>query len=257
MVVLGARRPLCHRSASECGDHSGNMEEATRKGEGLGHSKRSLYLSTVKIEGRHLVDQSNCQERPYHHGALRLAILDAAERRLMSDGPESVSIRACARDAGVSSAAPLHHFGSLKGLLSALAARGFERLVARLDADLASGREVTREAALVGAYVAFAVHSPQMFDLMWRDDILDMQSESLLEARRNALERLRSASDAPADSGQARRRAIRNWSLAHGLATLLLHGRILKALGDPDNGLATAEDFVALAYEAEFSRTTE
>ena len=71
------------------------------------------------------MDHSEPQEKPYHHGDLRRAILDAAERRLTAEGIEAVTIRACARDAGVSPAAPIHHYGSLRGLLSALAARGF------------------------------------------------------------------------------------------------------------------------------------
>jgi AcrR family transcriptional regulator len=198
------------------------------------------------------LDHSERAERPYHHGDLRRAILDAAERRLVEGGPDAVTIRACARDVGVSPAAPIHHFGSLKGLYSALAARGFEQLVARLDADL-SARDETGGPVLVGTYVAYAVSAPRMFDLMWRDDLLVEDDADLALARRRALERLRALSDASAPEGDGRMRAIRNWSLAHGLATLLLHGRILKALGDPKTGLATAESFVELARDPAFS----
>lgn len=199
------------------------------------------------------MDHSERAERPYHHGDLRRTILDAAERRLIAQGAEAVTIRACARDAGVSPAAPIHHFGSLKGLLSALAARGFERLVTRLDGDAAKQHGAADGAVLVGAYVAFAVSSPKMFDLMWRDDLLDPDDAALSAARRVALSRLRDLSGEAPGTEQARRRAIRNWSLAHGLATLLLHGRIVKALGDPDSGLGTADDFVALAFAPDFS----
>lgn len=199
------------------------------------------------------MDHSERAERPYHHGDLRRAILDAAERRLIAEGAEAVTIRACARDAGVSPAAPIHHFGSLKGLLSALAARGFERLVTRLDGDADLRNGVAGGTVLVGAYVAFAVSAPKMFDLMWRDDLLNPEDAALSQARRLALFRLRDLSQEAPGSGDARRRAIRNWSLAHGLATLLLHGRILKALGDPDSGLATVDDFVALAFAPDFT----
>ena len=95
------------------------------------------------------------KSRPYHHGDLRRALLDAAQRRLESAGLEAVSIRACARDTGVSGAAPIHHFGSLKGLLSALAARGFEQLIERLDAELRARGDASESSVLVGAYVAF------------------------------------------------------------------------------------------------------
>ena len=192
------------------------------------------------------------QEKTYHHGDLRRAILDAAERRLTENGIEAVTIRACARDAGVSPAAPIHHFGSLKGLLAALAARGFEHLVARLDADLAT-RAGSGPSLLVGAYVAFAVSSPGMFDLMWREDILDPDGNDLVQARRIALERLQEHAKPAEACGDERIRAIRAWALAHGLATLLLHGRMQKALGAPGSALSTTQDFAALAYDHGFS----
>lgn len=197
------------------------------------------------------MDHADPDGRTYHHGDLPRAILDAAELRL-AEGIDAVTIRACARDVGVSPAAPIHHFGSLRGLLSALAARGFDQLVDRLDADLAgSGR--SGSPALVGAYVAFAVSAPRMFDLMWREDVLDPRHADLARARRVALERLLSLSEADNTENDGSVRAIRTWSLAHGLATLLLHGRVVKALGNPDNGLATAQDFIDLAYSPAFS----
>lgn len=198
------------------------------------------------------MDHPGPQEKSYHHGDLRRAILDAAERRLTEIGVEAVTIRACARDAGVSPAAPVHHFGSLKGLLSALAARGFEQLVERLDADLAT-RAGSGPSLLVGAYVAFAVSSPRMFDLMWREDVLDPEAGDLSRARRVALERLQAHVKPTLASGDERIRAIRAWSLAHGLATLLQHGRIQKALGAPGSALSTTQDFATLAYDDVFS----
>lgn len=198
------------------------------------------------------MDQVDEHERPYHHGDLRRAVLDAAERRLTATGIDGVTIRACARDAGVSPAAPIHHFGSLKGLLSALAARGFERLVARLDSDLAA-HDAGGTAVLVGAYVAFAVSAPKLFDLMWREDVLDPDDGDLTMARRIALERLQAHSQPAGGGDDDRVRAIRTWSLAHGLATLLLHGRLVTALGTSESGLCTPEDFVALAYDHGFS----
>src|SRR6185437_15171104 len=55
---------------------------------------------------------------PYHHGALRDALLEAAERVLERDGLAGLTLRAVAREAGVSHAAPTHHFGDLTGLVS-------------------------------------------------------------------------------------------------------------------------------------------
>ena len=105
----------------------------------------------------------------------------------------------------------------------------------------------------MGAYVGFARSAPNLFDLMWRDDLLDPADPALKEARRAALTSLRSLSAQPAEGRAARVQAIRIWTLAHGLAMLLRHGRIVTALGSEDDGLRTVEDFVALAREAGFA----
>src|SRR5947207_13010795 len=75
---------------------------------------------------RHAANQS------YHHGDLHDALLKAAETVLERDGVQGLTLRAAAREAGVSHAAPTHHFGDMTGLLSALAAVGFRRFAAAL-----------------------------------------------------------------------------------------------------------------------------
>src|SRR3954467_7185882 len=76
---------------------------------------------------------------PYHHGALREALLQAAERVLERDGLAGLTLRAVAREAGVSHAAPTHHFGDLTGLVSELAAIGFRQFNAAMVAAGATG----------------------------------------------------------------------------------------------------------------------
>jgi AcrR family transcriptional regulator len=66
--------------------------------------------------------------RPYHHGDLRRALLEAAVQAIAEVGPAAVSLRDLARRVGVSHAAPAHHFGDKAGLLTAVAADGFRRL---------------------------------------------------------------------------------------------------------------------------------
>src|SRR5437870_528460 len=73
-------------------------------------------------------------EAPYHHGALRDALLKAAETVLERDGLQGLTLRAVARQAGVSHAAPTHHFGDLTGLVSELAAIGFQQFNAAMAA---------------------------------------------------------------------------------------------------------------------------
>src|SRR3989440_5511552 len=74
-------------------------------------------------------------EAPYHHGALREALLQAAERVLEREGLAGLTLRAVAREAGVSHAAPTHHFGDLTGLLSELAAIGYRMFHAAMVAS--------------------------------------------------------------------------------------------------------------------------
>src|SRR3954462_7174526 len=78
-------------------------------------------------------------ETPYHHGALHDALLKAAEKVLERDGLAGLTLRAVARQAGVSHAAPTHHFGDLSGLLSELAAIGFRQFNAAMAAAGSSG----------------------------------------------------------------------------------------------------------------------
>src|SRR3954464_5676258 len=78
-------------------------------------------------------------EAPYHHGALRDALLKAAETVLERDGLQGLTLRAVAREAGVSHAAPTHHFGELTGLVSELAAIGFRQFNAAMAAADSSG----------------------------------------------------------------------------------------------------------------------
>ena len=78
----------------------------------------------------------------YHHGALREALIDATESLLAEKGPESFSLREVARRAGVSPAAPAHHFGDASGLLTVVATLGFEGLAAALrEAEARGGRD--------------------------------------------------------------------------------------------------------------------
>src|SRR5262252_290185 len=68
--------------------------------------------------------RASSRAQPYHHGNLRAALLEAAEAELEAQGIEAFSLRGVAKRAGVSHAAPAHHFGDANGLLTGLAAEG-------------------------------------------------------------------------------------------------------------------------------------
>src|SRR6476469_7806989 len=103
-------------------------------------------------------------DSPYHHGALRDALLQAAEKLLERDGLPGLTLRAVAREAGVSHAAPTHHFGDLTGLLSELAAIGFRRFTeAMAAAGSTEAVPLMKALARAKAYVAYAQARPGMY----------------------------------------------------------------------------------------------
>ena len=178
-------------------------------------------------------------ETPYHHGALREALLQAAERVLERDGLAGLTLRAVAREAGVSHAAPTHHFGDLTGLVSELAAIGFRQFNAAMAAacDVASS-PLERALLRPKAYVAYAQAHPGMYGLMFRGERLDYSRPSLCQAADASFAGLANAVGAmrheqigqdslTLDQAAAIARA---WSMVHGFTMLLLDGRLRETL---------------------------
>src|SRR5262249_26611005 len=120
-------------------------------------------------------------DRPYHHGALRRAVLDAALEVLATDGVEALRLRDLARRIGVSHAAPAHHFGDRAGLRTAIAAEGFELLAEELEAV---GPEDLLELGV--AYVRFGTQRRAHFEVMFRPDLYRTDDPDLLRARERA-----------------------------------------------------------------------
>ena len=171
-------------------------------------------------------------DRPYHHGNLRQALLAAAVDAITEVGPAGVSLRDLARRAGVSHAAPAHHFGDKAGLLTALAAEGYGLLADALDA----AQQRTQDFLEVGvAYVRFAVERRAHFEVMFRPDLYHSDDPEVLAARERASKAL-SGGIGTLPSGRAgpdaRIAGIAAWSLVHGLAILWLNGALPPELGD-------------------------
>ncbi|MFK7917046.1 MAG: TetR/AcrR family transcriptional regulator [Ilumatobacter sp.] len=121
-------------------------------------------------------DQST---KPYHHRNLPAALRSAAADLVSERGPAGFSLREVARRAGVSHAAPAHHFGDTRGLLTSLAAEGFERLASAL-ADASKEPDPTRRLRNCGrAYVSTALEYPGHFAVIFQDDLLDQDSAEL------------------------------------------------------------------------------
>jgi AcrR family transcriptional regulator len=166
-------------------------------------------------------------EGSYHHGALKDALLVAAEAMLEAGGAASVSLRAVARAAGVSHAAPAHHFGDLEGLLAELAAVGFDRFAAHLSARRDAAGEAGKLRAIGLAYVDFALRWPGMFLLMFRGARPAGERPRLAAAQAAAFAVL------SGETGGDRRQvdAVAAWAIVHGLAMLLLDGRLPVEVG--------------------------
>ena len=178
-------------------------------------------------------------ETPYHHGDLHEALLKAAVQVLERDGLPGLTLRAVAREAGVSHAAPTHHFGDLTGLLSELAAIGFREFGAAMVAARASAATpAERGVASAKAYVAYAQAHPGMYGLMFRSERLDYSRPSLHEASDASFAGLARGVGASRQEQISEESLLLDqaaaiagaWSLVHGFTMLLLDGRLSKIL---------------------------
>ncbi|WP_439597549.1 TetR/AcrR family transcriptional regulator [Falsiroseomonas sp.] len=170
---------------------------------------------TPKARGRH------------HHGDLRRALLDAVAEIVQESGPEAVSLRECARRAGVSHSAATPHFGDKRGLMTAFATEQSQRLRAAMEAAVAAlpaGASPAEQLAATGrGYMAFVRDNPAHFRLMFRTDLIDTADAAWAEASRRARDPLDAAMQAlvPRAEDRARRaRLALAWAGVHGFCTL-------------------------------------
>jgi AcrR family transcriptional regulator len=172
--------------------------------------------------------------KTYHHGDLAVALVDAAEAVLTERGVEGFTLRECARRAGVSHAAPAHHFKDAKGLLTEVAAVGFERLThAEQEGRDAENDPKNRLLGTGIGYVRFALSHPAQFQLMFQKGLIDQSSQRFLAASSaafrvfienySAVYGVTFAPEMPKDSDPS---VLREWALVHGFATLAVQGQL-------------------------------
>ena len=170
--------------------------------------------------------------RPYHHGDLRRVVLDAAVAALLETGPAGLSLRDLARRAGVSHAAPAYHFGDKAGLLTAVAAEGYDLLAEALT----TARRDTREFLEVGvAYVRFAIDHRAHFEVMYRPDLYHPDDPTVQAARQRSADALYGGAGSLPTTQRGpdvRLAGVAAWSLVHGFATLWLNDVLPEGLGD-------------------------
>lgn len=160
----------------------------------------------------------------YHHGDLRRTIVAAAVKAIGESGLDGWSLRELARRAGVSHAAPAHHFGDKTGVLTAIAADGFTMLA---DALEAAGPDFLAAGV---AYVNFAASHPVHFAVMFQPGVYRADDEAVRRAETRAGDVLRKgAEELASPTSDPEDFTLAAWSIAHGFASLWISG----ALGMP------------------------
>jgi AcrR family transcriptional regulator len=190
----------------------------------------------------------------YHHGNLRQALLEAGVELLKERGIDGLKLRAVAARAGVSHAAPAHHFPHLRSLLTALAALAFERFAAamREERARAPATAIEQVRAAERGYVRFVRENPDLFRLMFQSSRLDWGDEVLKAAATAARRQLSEVSgpvaEALGDVSPAGRRAaeLLVWSSVHGYAHLLLEGQLQATMRDPGDPVPEPPDIAGL-----------
>lgn len=194
----------------------------------------------------------NGRRKPYHHGDLRAALLEAAEAELIEKGVDAFSLRGAAKRAGVSHAAPAHHFKDANALLDALAATGFARLTAAMkDEQAATGADKKAQLTAAGVgYVRFALANPELLQLMFGtsrrkgdDPELERNSETAFSVLVNGVGSVRGRDAFKGDSGW--RDVAACWSMVHGYAQLAIAGKMAFVTGlDFEEQRGLIEDLV-------------
>lgn len=188
--------------------------------------------------------------RSYHHGDLKRALIEAALEIAREEGADQVSLRGVSRRAGVSAAAPYHHFPDRTALIAAVAEEGFRALakdVLEVERTVDGALQRLQESGV--AYVAFAVSNPEHFRLMFSREIADTtpypdlnsaaaQAKGVLE-RAIAACRTEGAGQSSSEIGVAAA-----WALVHGLATLIIDGQLGPEVMTPDRAAAISREAI-------------
>ncbi len=179
--------------------------------------------------------QAAAEQKSYHHGDLKQALLDETARILRDEGESALSLRRLASNLGVSRTAPYNHFKNKDALLSAVAEEGFRRFneamrSVRRKHRNSTGNELFR--ALVQAYVKFALNNQEYYDLMYSSNSwrAGATTETLATAARqtlrNDIERMKraQAEGLISQDVDVAEFARIYWGTLHGISRLTLDG---------------------------------
>lgn len=166
----------------------------------------------------------------YHHGDLRGALIDTALKIVQTEGIEALSLRNLAKAVGVTAAAPYSHFRDKDELLAAVAETGFQKLALQM-VEAATGQNGVqgRIEKLIAAYIRFAVENKALFHLMFGRELTNMKAYPTLAMTAGKSYSLFSnvlAKRAGASEEDTRIMTVSLWSMCHGIATLIMDGKI-------------------------------
>ena len=178
----------------------------------------------------------------YHHGDLRAALVHAAMELLEEGGETDLSLRAVARRAGVSPAAPYRHYADREALVSTVAAVGYRELAERLAAAHPSPSTPEQLASVAIAYVQFALERPALFRIMFTESC-DRDNRERVAATAAVSQYVRAIVQRTFPQADAEALATAIWALVHGLAFLHLDGKL-----DASTPAAVAERITAAIY---------
>jgi AcrR family transcriptional regulator len=170
--------------------------------------------------------------KPYHHGNLREALLEAAIRLIAEVGPTAFTLREVARRAGVSHNAPYRHFRDRDDLMAAVAAEGFRELTQAMMEGAGERRDALDRLKRAGlSYVSFAVRRPEHFTVMFDAPMSKQKHPDSAAAAEQAFDTLMSFVKGAQDagrlpSGDLRQMALLAWTMVHGIAKLAITGRL-------------------------------
>lgn len=161
----------------------------------------------------------------YHHGNLPEVLINEGAKVLAEKGIDGFSMREVARRAGVAVAAPSHHFGNAKGLLTAIAAEGFCRLADQMELAAATPRDSEdKVVAMCQAYRAMGLSDPGYAAIMFRLELVDESDQRFQEQSHRAfdlfVQALKQAASASVDATQINYAAQTLWATMHGLVDL-------------------------------------
>jgi AcrR family transcriptional regulator len=164
--------------------------------------------------------------KTYHHGDLREALIQAALREVELGGPEAISIKALAKQLGVSQPAPYRHFADREALLAAVTAEAFRQLSAILREAMAKASRQSKLSRLAQATLDFGLRRNGIYRLMFASRTVSCaaQGSELHEATRETFALVIEALEAPAVGYLRERQALKIWAALHGVVMLAEQG---------------------------------